>query len=87
MIARSTPVGVNLGGTVQTAAIVTEGNRTWCHCPTCKQKLGEIAGDRLVIAKGPVRIIVSLRSEPELVCWRCNETVTVQSEHSILRTA
>lgn len=61
------------------ASIVTEQGRTWCHCPACRQKLGEIAEDRLVIAKGPVRIISGLQNDQELVCWRCHKTVTVRA--------
>jgi len=80
MIARSTPIGVKLGETtVRAATIATESGRTWCHCPSCRQKLAEITGDRLVIAKGPVRIIVHFCNDQDLVCWRCHETVTVRA--------
>jgi uncharacterized protein YbaR (Trm112 family) len=66
-----------------TVSVTSEAGRTWCRCPACRQKLAERVDDRLVIAKGPVRIVILLRNEQELVCWRCGETVTVPAVRAI----
>lgn len=41
------------------------------ECPNCGQHLGEVMGERLVIAVKERRLSIPIREGTEQTCWRC----------------
>lgn len=79
MIARSTPIGVNLNP-VRPAAILTNGKAVSWLCPNCQAKLAEIVGSRVVVRSGDRRITMELRWQPTQDCPRCGCVSQVSEE-------
>ena len=63
--------------TATPARIEVRDGRRWWLCPCCGQRLGELHGDRVVIAVGDRRVTMPARNEPEQTCPKCGAASVV----------